>query len=575
MWAWSLLALLPLALSHPTTAQDASASIDDDEIFFERVEVNLVNVDVFVTDKQGNRVTDLTTDDFEVFEDGRPVDVTNFYAVKDRVVRRSATKPLVPAVEPKANPKGPAPPRATVELPSGIPDSQKLSVVVFIDNLNLRPFNRNTVMREIKEFLRTHLVPEDEVMVVSYQRTVKIMQPFTNDQTKIRQALLHMEKDAGLGAPGQTERRDVIRSIEMARDQSDAMTHVELYAEKVFHDMSTSMRVMKDLVGSLGGLPGRKALIHVSDGVPMTAADDLFQLIDRIWQDEAFSGKLISNRYSGRRLMQELNARANASRVTFYTIDATGLRSHNSLSAEYGGSTGNLSQLASLAEIDFARFSNETETLQTMALETGGQAVFNTNNFDDAFDRVGRDFSTYYSLGYLSRFHSDGRYHSIDVKVRRKGLKVRHRDGFRTRTVEATVNDSTYASLLYDRESNDLDVEIEFERPEPRDNKKYLTPILVKIPISRIVLIPRENLHQGRLRVSVAVIDRQGRLSPVDQQRVAVEIPLADLETARGKYYVYTANLLMRAGEQQVAVGVRDDYSGESSFVKAGIDIGI
>lgn len=564
LWAWSFLALLPLAHSPSAAAQE----VEKEEIFFESIDVNLVNIEVFVTDRKGNRVTDLTVDDFEVFEDGRRVELTNFYAVDNRQVRRAAIPTPAPA------PKNTKLPTLVLEPVTEIPESQRLSVVLFIDNLNLKPFNRNKVMREIRRFLRDHLTPDDEVMVVSFQRTVKIQQAFTNDLMKVTKALLGMEKDAGLGAPAQTERREVLRSIEMARDHFAALAHVELYAERVFHDMSTSTSVLKDLVGSLGGLPGRKALIHVSDGLPMTAADDLFLLIDRIWPDEPFSGKIIAHRFSGRRQLQELNARANASRVTFYTIDATGLRSHNSLSAEYGGSGGNLARLASLAEIDFARFSNETESLQTMALDTGGQAIFNTNNFDDAFDRIGQDFSSYYSLGYPSRFRSDGRYHAIEVKVRRKGVKVRHRAGFRTRTVEAVVNDSTYASLLYNRQSNALQIEIEFEQPQRRDDGQFLTPILVKIPIARIALIPRATLHQGKLRISVAVIDRQGRLSPVDQQRVSVKIPLADLDTALQQYYVYSADLLMRAGQQDVAVGVHDDYSGESSYIKAGIDIG-
>src|SRR5688572_25929801 len=49
--------------------------------FFESIDVNVVNVEVYVTDKQGRRVQGLTRDDFQVLEDGKPVEITNFYAV--------------------------------------------------------------------------------------------------------------------------------------------------------------------------------------------------------------------------------------------------------------------------------------------------------------------------------------------------------------------------------------------------------------------------------------------------------------------------------------------------------------
>jgi VWFA-related protein len=570
------LLLVSLLLQPVLTAQEAEEG-ERRDLFFESVDVNLVNVDVFVTDDKGNRVTDLLPSDFEVFEDGRPVEVTNFYVVEDRKYKRGMPAALpAPAVEidasaPSGSVEASPPLLEDVDI---VPDSQRLSVILFIDNLNIRPFDRNKVMREMNRFLHERVSRDDQVMVVSFERTTHVRQSFTNDIRLVMDALKGMEKDSALRVPAETERREVIRSIEMARDQSEALAHVELYAGSVYHDMRTSLDALKDLVGSLAGLPGRKALIHVSSGMPLVAADDLFLLIDQVWPNSGFSGKLIADRYSARGGYRELGAKASASRVTFYTLDASGLRSHNSLSAEYGGKGGNLGNRASLLEIDFARFSNETEPLQTMALDTGGLAAFNTNNFFGALEKIGEDFGTYSSLGYLSSSSTDGRLHTIDVKVKRKNLKVRHREGFRTRTPEAVLNDSTYASLLYDTTSNALGVEIESRMARPSDDGRFLLPIAVKIPIGNMALIPQENFHVGTFRVALAVIDQKGRLSPIDQKQIPVEIPTADLEVAREKFYVYTAELLMRQGGQTVAVGVRDDYSGESAFVKIPVNVG-
>jgi hypothetical protein len=74
----ALLAALA-ATAAPAAAQQQPA--DQPALFVEQVDVNVVNVEVFVTDRQGNRVTGLGRDDFELFEDGEPVEITNVYAI--------------------------------------------------------------------------------------------------------------------------------------------------------------------------------------------------------------------------------------------------------------------------------------------------------------------------------------------------------------------------------------------------------------------------------------------------------------------------------------------------------------
>jgi VWFA-related protein len=536
------------------------------------VDVNVVNVDVYVTDGKGARIADLTVDDFEVFEDGDPVKITNFYAVENRRrLDEGGGRTAAEAPSPSEQSSGPPLPLLEEEP---LPENQRLYVILYFDNLFLRPFDRNKVMTEVVRFLWDNVTTEDQVMVVSFNRDVHVRQPFTSDLRAVATTLRDMERDTGSRVQTESERREVIRTIERARDHSEAFSHVDFYAKSVFHDVTTSLATLKDLVGSLAGLPGRKALIHVSDGLPMKAALELFELIDLIWPDNPFSGRMAANHYDSRRQFRELAARANASRVTFYTLDAKGLRSHTSLSAEYGGKGGNLANRASLAEADFLRFSNETEPLQMMALDTGGLASFNTNNFSGALDRLGVDFRSYYSLGYQSAHFSDGRYHKIQVKVKRKGAVVRHRAGFRGKTPESTVNDATYASLLYARVANPLDIVIEFEAARPSEKGRLLVPIVVKVPIGNLALIPQNDLYRAAMRVSVAVIDEEGRLSPVQQEQVPIEIPESELGVARGKYYVYASDLLMRPGEQTVAVGVRDDLSGESSYVRRSLRAG-
>jgi hypothetical protein len=157
--------------------------------------------------------------------------------------------------------------------------------------------------------------------------------------------------------------------------------------------------------------------------------------------------------------------------------------------------------------------------------------------------------------------------------VKRKGVKTRYRAGYRDKTASTRVSEGTVASLLYGIEANPLGVEVDIQRAQPRDDGNYLVPIRVRIPLGKLVLIPQEQVHQGRVRVSLAVVDENGLLSPVEQTPVPITIPNGEIEIARTKYYVYEAQLLMRQGGQRVAVGVRDDFAGQTSYVRQAVRI--
>ncbi len=129
--------------------------------------------------------------------------------------------------------------------------------------------------------------------------------------------------------------------------------------------------------------------------------------------------------------------------------------------------------------------------------------------------------------------------------------------------------------MFYGWQRNPLEVELSATGTgEPQDSGNYLVPIKVRIPIGNVTLIPAEGAHRAQLQVSVAVIDEEGRVSSVQQNPVPIVVPAADLEAAKQQFFVYEAALLMREGYQEVAVGVRDDFPGETSYVRLGVQAG-
>ncbi|MDH3744682.1 MAG: VWA domain-containing protein [Acidobacteriota bacterium] len=535
-----------------------------EEAFFETVDVTVVNVDVYVTDKKGNPVSGLTAEDFEVYEDNRRMKISNFYAVQDGLqVRTQQSAQGIPIERLEQAPERPALER----LP--LAEDQRLHLVVYFDNLYLRPFNRNKAIDSVRRFLARNLGDDDQAMLVTFERSLNVRHPFTKDLGSFNRALDGLLKLSGFAVQAASERHQVIKRIDGSDSAFEAQGFADFYAKQVYNDTGNSIDGLKEIVASLGGLPGRKALLYVSDGIPMTAGEDLFYLVDLKYQNSG-QGGLQAARYRIERRFTELTSQANANRVTFYTLGATGLRSHASLSAEYGGSLDG----TSYAEVDFLRQSNETATLDKMARDTGGISVHGTNNLDGALDTFSRDFRSFYSLGYQAAHGGDGRYYRIRVKTTRKDLEVRHRTGYRAKRAHTVVTEGTLAALLYRREANPLEIRFEFETPQQKEDKQYLVPLVVHIPIGKLSLVPLSELYNGRLKVTVAVIDEKGRLSPVDLQTVPVNIPKADIAQAIGQDYVYAVELVMRAGAQEVAVGVHDEISSKTSYVRKRLRVG-
>ena len=564
-----ILTALLVALAAVLAAQeDGGGAPAGGEPFVESIDVNVVNVDVYVTDKQGRRVTGLEKEGFELFEDGKPITITNFYAVEDG---RPAGAPPAPKAPADAPPRDPRIRAQQIELP----EDQQLHLVLYFDNLFLKPFNRNKVVREARRFLYENVAPGDRVMLVTFDRSVHVRHPFTTDMRAISDALTEIETLSGFAVQADSERRDILRRFEDSTSIIDAENQVDLYAQSLHFDVTTTVRYLKEMVSSLAGLPGRKAILHVSDGIPMTAGEDLFFLLQDRWGDDAAGINLRSRQYNVRRLFRELTAAANANRVTFYTLEAAGLRSHASLSAEYGGSRGSDGAVGgSRVEADIIRVASQQEPLMMMASDTGGLATLGTNNLAGGLDAMTADFRTYYSLGYSSANSGDGRYHDIEVKVKKKGLEVRHRTGYRDKTAETHLSEGTLAALLFGIDSNPMGIELLFSQARYDDEHNYLLPIEVRVPLGKTTLIPASDVYQGRLRFSVAVIDEDGQMSPVEQTPVPITVPGDQIEVARTQYYVYTAELRMRRGLQKVAVGVRDVLGSESSYTRRPVRIG-
>ncbi len=531
-----------------------------DGIVIDSIDVSVVNVEVYVTDKKGNRITGLEKEDFELFADRKPIAITNFFAVEGGV---ATTETDVALASDNLDPRLQADPRRRK-----VPEDQRLHLIVYIDNLNLRPFTRNRTIRYIRTFLRNRLRPGDEVMLATYERALHIRHQFTSDPEIIGSALYEVEEMSGMGVHADSDRRDILRDIYEADSINEIRGRATQYAESLFSDMRFTVDALDELVDTLAGLPGRKAILYVSDGLPMRAGDDIFHAMYDRFSNTSDNVLMDGLRFDMSRQFQELTSRANTHRVTFYTVDASGLRTYSYLDASN-------STIGGGSKIDQVHFSNIQSSLRMMASETGGMVLLNTNNYEPLFNRMAEDFDTYYSLGFSPATSDSGRYHRFQVKVKgRKGLVVRTRDGYRDKPVSTRMSEGTLAALHYGFQSNPLGVEIDIGQESTKSKDRFMVDVKIQIPIGKLSFITQEEMQRGRVRLFIGAKDSEGGLAPIQDVPVPIDIPQADFERAKEQMYQYSVKLLMRGGRQIVAVGVRDEIGAVNGFATRGVHIG-
>src|SRR4051794_25891241 len=368
-----------------------------------KVQVDYVEVDVVVTDKQGNHVRDLKKEDFQVLEDGKAQTVAVFTHVDIPVER--ADRPLFAAepIEPDVR---------TNEQPF----DGRVYVMV-IDDLHTRFGRSIRVKAAAKQFIERRLGANDLMAIVHTAGPTDGNQEFTNNK---RLLIAAADRTSGRKLDSATANKtsEYNRTRDL-RQQGDALNDPE-DQERGFNARSTldTLRNVAEWFGSVHGR--RKAILFVSEGIDY----DIYDMI-------ASNG---SNHQSASMVMdatRDAIAAATRSNVAIYGIDPRGLTDLGDESIEIqsfpddtslGIGPGSLQNELRLSQ----------DSLRTLSEETGGFAVVNKNDYATAYQRIVEDNSTYYVLAYYPPDARPGRLHKIDVRVTRPGLTVRARRGYVT-----------------------------------------------------------------------------------------------------------------------------------------------
>jgi VWFA-related protein len=598
----------------------AAKAAGNNSPFGDVIEVNVVNVDVTATDDKGRPVTGLRKGDFELLEDGKAVAVSNFETV---TAAASGAQAAVGAASPASPPS---------------PDDA-LNLVVFFDNFNLRPPHRARVLRQLHEFLARQLGPGDRVMVVSYDGGLHVRVPFTGDPAAIAAGLKTLETLVTHGDESDRDRRGAFDAMMAIQRNAlldpdpipcpmNIVTPAEAYASSRRHEVLQAVGALTLLVNSLSGVPGRKAVLHVSDGLPLQPGEEAFQYLVELCGGNGTSGfgsnspsrpvptssgplargggsgagsgggsagdpdapqvydaasldarsyqaasqaPLDAQRYSVAKNLETLAAHANAHRVTLYTLQASGAETTEASDASYAPNE----RFYQFQSVGTAERANRRDSLSLLADATGGRAILDANDTLPDLTRMRADLASFYSLGFTPPHASDGREHHLEVKVKTAGVHLRYRQSYRDKTTLEKVMDRTLAALFYGIDDNPLDLTIEIGEPVAEGNQ-YSVPVQLKIPLFKLAILNQrdDSSFKGKLRILVATRDEQGGTSPVRQVEVPLDIPRKEVLNALGQYYLYTLTLKMKGGPQHIAVAVRDELAATSSYLSRPLTVG-
>lgn len=514
-----------------------------------RVEVNYVEVDAVVTDATGRLVTDLTQADFEVLEDGRPQTVTAFSLVNLPIER--AVRPLFAG--------GPI----ESDVSANTIAEGRIYMLV-LDDLHTNFANTARVRQFLRAFIENNFGTNDLAAVVYTSGRSTAGQEFTSSRRLLVEAVDRFSgrrlRSEALEMADELGRRADIGSLDPGNDRD--LTRMDpLEAERAYHarSMLTSLR---DLAAFMEGIRGRrKSLLLISEGISYNVYD------------------LFNNSSAGIILQNASDAVAAATRanVAIYAIDPRGLSAFDEAIESAGLPSGvTPSQFSLIGQLqDSLRLSQQS--LQVLAEQTGGFAAINRNDFAGAFERVVRENSSYYVLGYYpTNDRRDGRFRRIEVRVKRPGLQVRSRRGYvaprgrapNTRPpASATVLDTAMGSAL----NSPIPVPgiplslsaAAFKGTAPNAS----VALTLEMRADAFRFTEKGGTFLDRVQVAFSAVDAGGTIRPGNKHVLGMEMSAATAALAREHGFRVVSEIALPPGRYQVRASAAEEGANRSGSV--------
>lgn len=538
-------ALLVFAL--PVLAQQPAAPEPPEEpasIFGEEIDVRVVNVEVVVTDRQGNRVTGLGPGDFRLRVDGKDLPIEYFTEVRggQAIAADAAGAPV----------QG---------LPSLAPGSPVgTSYLVFIDDYFAIAQRRDEVLRTLMDDLG-RLGPEDRMAIVAFDGAkIDMLSNWSSNERELHRAfqqalgrrsygfqrlaeIRNFESSRRLGTLGTVDSRAAFAN----RLDLEELGYIEMLADQV-------ERIVLATVGTLRGFaapPGRKVMLVLSGGWPFSPADYVLNNPSRP----------ILNREvpRGEELYRPIVDTANLLGYTLYTVDVPGVDPFGPSAADEGPSAGGLN----------LREQEVHSTLDFVAKQTGGRPLLNALR-GGSLEAAASDTRSYYWLGFTPQRERNDKRHDIRVESVRPGLQVRARDNYLDLSRKSEVSMMVESSLLFGNPPGAASMPMQLGKPESSGRREMVVPVSLAIPLTSVTLVPYQGKYLAELELRVSALDEKGNRSdvPVIPIRLSAE---SEPPKQEGGHIRFDTRLKLRKIRQRLILAIFDPLSGKITTAEADV----
>jgi len=440
-----------------------------------KISTSLIQLDVTVTDKKGNPITDLRPDEIEVYENGKKQTINNMSFIsniRERTEGGDGSKVTLPADIPQ---------------PPIKPERVHRTIAVVVDDLTLSFSSTFWVRKAVKKFIDEEVQEGDLVAIIKTGAGIGALQQFTTDKRLLYAAAdkikFNMSGSAPVGnyIPIRPTLKEVLNGTKTSSGMKDLSAEIakESESEHEINEIRSSnfttgtLGALNFIVRGMQDLPGRKSIMLLSDGFSFVSRDSLGR-----------PHPALSMPY-----MRALTDLANRASVVMYTLDPRGLSAPGAGADDdtFGLSS---SQIGSRLRERENSMSDTQDGLKYLANETGGFAFINQNDLNKGMRRV-MDDQSYYLIGYLpddETFDPDAnQYNVLEVRVNRPGAKVRYRSGFfavadkKTPKMEQSRDQKLMNALVSPFAENDISLSLNSLLTvveKDKKNKIYLRSLL-------------------------------------------------------------------------------------------------
>jgi VWFA-related protein len=546
-----------------------------------RIGVNLVTVDIAVSDKHRRPVLNLTAKDFTVLEDGVPQRIETFRAGSAVVARPEQDGHTVQ--------------QDAGAVKSNKPDAQSSSgpnrrfagyrfISLVIDNTSVQAANRDSVERALTRYLRERVRPDDLVAIYSVSNSLALIQPFTGDRDKlvaaagsaVRGQLATDAAGARQGAANEVERAARSKGTGSTLEQGDNASRAvfESYNDvSDYFQAHTLFRSLHAIADVQRNLTGSKSVILFSEGATLPPS----------------SGYAVDGVISA----------ANAAGVSVYVIDASGLsvgeaprgvdpRGNLGMPTKqrpdiYGGEDptvvrdGENGLERALKRTLATAQPDRVGLLARLSNQTGGTVVTNNNDLFAGLDTIDADLRACYEISYEPGNHDfDGRFRAITVRLTNPEYAVRTRRGYYAVKSEAAIIEDAPVRKLAADMAMGIEPAFALEMAAssfPRGQNAYLVPVTVKAPGSAITTQKKGDHYYATLDFVMtakdstgAVVSTFGRAYPLDlNEQQTSELGQSALPIRH--------NVRLPPGTYIITTALRDRTSGRTSIARRGVTL--